>query len=147
MSACLRSPTAFPAQYLEIAPSVAKAAGVRAMETLGIVEAARDAQRRVRLMGLSLDEGGMPRAGDFPNREMDVARMGDKALRNRQASWTQPLAEAATKTGPWRKLLRASTNFEETRMHCGSQRTKGQNASRWMIWNSVSMREYAWISR
>ena len=54
----LRSPMAFLAQYLAIAPSVAKAAGVRAMETLGIVEAARDAQRRLRLMGLSIDERG-----------------------------------------------------------------------------------------
>ena len=43
-------------QYLAIAPSKAKAVGVRAMETLGIVEAARDAQRRLRLMGLSKDE-------------------------------------------------------------------------------------------
>ena len=33
----LRSLMAFPAQYLAIAPSVAQAAGVRAMETLGIV--------------------------------------------------------------------------------------------------------------
>ena len=45
-------------------------------------------------MGLSLDRRGMPKGGDFPNREMDVA-------------------------------------------HVGSQRTKGQNVSRWMIWNSV----------
>ena len=70
------------------------------METLGIVEEAWDAQRRLRLMGLSLDKKGMPREGDFPNRGMDVARFGDKALRKRQASWKQPLAEAATKTGP-----------------------------------------------
>ena len=42
----LRSPMAFSAQYLAIVPSVAKTAGVRAMETLGIVEAAKDAQGR-----------------------------------------------------------------------------------------------------
>ena len=93
----LRSPTAFLAQDLAIAPSVAKAAGVRAMETLGIVEAPKDAQGRLRLMGLSIDEKEMPREGDPPNREMDVARVGDKALRKRQASWKQPLAEAVTK--------------------------------------------------
>ena len=46
MSACFRSPMAFLAQYLAIAPSVVKAAGLRSMETLGIVKAARDAQRR-----------------------------------------------------------------------------------------------------
>ena len=69
------------------------------METLGIVEAARDAQRRLRLIWLSIDERGMPREGNSPNREMDVARMGDKAMRKRQASWKQPLAEAVTKTG------------------------------------------------
>ena len=99
MRVCLRSPTAFLAQYLAIAPSVAKAAGVRAMETLGIVGAAKDAQRKLRLVGLSIDEKGMPREGDLANREIDVARVGDKALRKRQASWKQPLAEAATKTG------------------------------------------------
>ena len=72
MPVCLRSPTAFLAQYLAIASSVAKTAGVRAMETLGIVEAARDAQRRLWLTGLSLDERGKRREGDSPNREMDV---------------------------------------------------------------------------
>ena len=96
----LRSPMTVLAQYLAIAPSVAKAAGVRTMETLGIVEAAKDVQGRLRLMGLSPDERGMPREGDSPNRELDVARVGDKALRKRQASWKQPLAETATKTGP-----------------------------------------------
>ena len=97
----LRLPMAFLAQYLAIAPSVAKAAAVRAMETLRIVGAAKDAQRRLRLVGLSIDERGMPREGDPPNREMDVARVGDKALRKRQASWKQPLAEAAIKLFPW----------------------------------------------
>ena len=96
----LRSPIAFLAQYLAIAPSVAKAAGVRATETLGIVEAAQDAQGRLRLMGLSTDEREMVREGDRPNREMDVARVGDRALSKRQASWKQPLAEAATKSEP-----------------------------------------------
>ena len=91
---------ALMAQYLAIAPSLAKAAGVRAMETLGIVEAAKDAQGRRRLMGLSIDERRMPREGDPPNREMDVARVGDKALRKRQASRKQPLAESATKSEP-----------------------------------------------
>ena len=52
----LRSPMAFLAQYLAIAPSVAKTAGVRAMETLGIVEAARMSQGRMRLMGLWIEE-------------------------------------------------------------------------------------------
>ena len=96
----LRSPMAFLAQYMAIARSVAGAAGVRAMETLGVVEAAKDAQGRLRLMGLSIDGRWMPRKGDPPNREMDVARVRDKALRNRQASWKQPLAEAATKSEP-----------------------------------------------
>ena len=54
--------------------------------------------RRLRLVGLSIDERGMPREGDLPNREMDVARVGDKALRKRQASWKQSLADAATKS-------------------------------------------------
>ena len=54
----LRSRMAFLAQYLAIAPSVAKTAGVRAMESLTIVEAARNAQGRLRLMDLSTDERG-----------------------------------------------------------------------------------------
>ena len=55
---------------------------------------------RLRLKELSIDQRGMPREGDPPNREMDVARVGDKALRKRQTSWRQPLAEAATKSEP-----------------------------------------------
>ena len=55
--------------------------------------------------------------------------MGDKALRKRQASWKQPLVEAQRqRLDPWRTLLRASINWEETRMHCGSRRMKDQNA-------------------
>ena len=94
---CLRSPVAFLAQYLAIAPGVAKTAGVRAMETLGIVEAARNAQGRLRLVGLSMDERGMPREGDSPNREMDVARVGDKALRKRRPSWKKPTGRSSDK--------------------------------------------------
>ena len=82
-----------------LSPSVANTDGVRAIETLGIVDAARNAQGRLRLMGPSIDERGT-REGDSPNREMDVAHVGDKTLRKRQASWKQPLAEAATKTEP-----------------------------------------------
>ena len=67
------------------------------METLGIVEAARNAQGRLRLMGLTIDEREMPREGDS-SQEMDVACVGNQGLRKRQASWKQPLAEAATKT-------------------------------------------------
>ena len=59
----LRSPMAFLAQYLAIASIVVKTAGVRAMETLGIVEAARNPKGRLRLMGLSIDERRMPREG------------------------------------------------------------------------------------
>ena len=106
------------------------------METLGIVEAARNAQGRLRLMGISIDEREMPREGDPPNREMDVARVSDKALRKREASWKQPLAEAATKTEPLRTLLR-DINWEETRTHCGSRRMKDRNVPRWMTWKRV----------
>ena len=67
---------------------------------LGIVEGARNAQRRLRLMAPSMDERGMPREGDFLSQEMDVGCVGNQALRKRQASWKQPLAEAATKTEP-----------------------------------------------
>ena len=65
---------AFLAQYLAIAPSVANASVVRAMETLGLVEAARDAQERLRRVGQSIDERGMPREEDSPSREMNVKR-------------------------------------------------------------------------
>ena len=99
-SALLRSPMAFLAQYLAIASSVANASGVRAMETLRLVEAARDAQESLRRMGQSIDERNMPREEDSPSREMNVARVGNQALRKRQASWKQPLAEAATRSEP-----------------------------------------------
>ena len=51
---------AFLSQYLAIAPSVANASGPRTMETLGLVEAARDAQERLWQKGLSIVERGMP---------------------------------------------------------------------------------------
>ena len=47
-SALLCSPMVFLALYLAIAPSVANASGMRSMETLELVEAARDAQERLR---------------------------------------------------------------------------------------------------
>ena len=42
----------------------------------------------------------MPREEDSSSREMNVARVGNKALGKRQASWKQPLAEAATRSEP-----------------------------------------------
>ena len=36
----------------------------------------------------------------LPSQEMNVARVGNQALRKRQASWKQPLAEAATRNEP-----------------------------------------------
>ena len=86
------------------------------METLEIVGAAKDPQRRLRLVGLSIDEKGMPIEGDLPNREMDVAGVGDTALRKRQASWKQQLADAATKkTEPLGELCCASPSIGERR--------------------------------
>ena len=79
-SALLRSPMAFLSQYLALAPSVANASGVRAMETLGLVEAARDAQERLWQKGLSIDERRMPREEDSPSRELNVASVGNQAF-------------------------------------------------------------------
>ena len=42
----------------------------------------------------------MPREEDSPSRKMNVARVGNQALRKRQASWKQPLAKAATRSEP-----------------------------------------------
>ena len=93
----LRSPMAFLAQYLAILlpawPKQPECEQWKHWDRRGGL----DAHRRLRLMGLSLDERGMPREGDSPNREVDVARVGDKVLRKRQASWKQQ--KAATKTG------------------------------------------------
>ena len=50
-SALLRSPMAFLAQYLGNRSKRGKYTGVRAMETLGLVEATRDAQGRLRRVG------------------------------------------------------------------------------------------------
>ena len=52
----LRSPMAFLAQHLAIASSVAKSTGLLALETLGLVEAARGAQEKLRHMGQSVDD-------------------------------------------------------------------------------------------
>ena len=138
--ALLRSPMAFLAQH-----PAWKTAGVRAMESLGMVEAARNAQGRLRLMGLSIDEREMPREGDLPRTERwTLPVVGDKALRKRQASWEQPLAEAATKTEPLADSAARLHQLGETRTHCGSRRTKGRNVPRWMTWSSASMQECGW---
>ena len=107
---------------------VAEAAGVRAMEILGIVEAAKDAQGRLRLVGLSIDEREMPREGDPLNRVVDVARVGDKR----------------PSLSPWRTVLHVSIKCREKRTHCGSRH---RNVPRWMTWSFASMRECAWTSQ
>ena len=63
----LRSSMAFLAQFLAIAPSVAKTAGVQSMETLELIEAARNAQDRLQYLGLSIDEKAMPRERESPS--------------------------------------------------------------------------------
>ena len=90
----LRSPMSFLAHYLVVAPSVAKSTGLQAIETLGLVEAARDAQEKLRRMGRTMDERAMPRGTDATGRELDVARVGAGQLRKGQTSWKQLLAEA-----------------------------------------------------
>ena len=47
---------------------------------------------------VSIDERVMPREGGSASQEMDIGCVGNQALSERQASWKQPLAEAATKT-------------------------------------------------
>ena len=83
----LRSPTAFLAQSFPVWQKQLECEQWNHWEPS---KQPRHAQRKLKLMGLFLDERGMPREGDSPNREMDVARVGDKALRKRQASWKQP---------------------------------------------------------
>ena len=68
----LRSPMGFLAQYLAAAPGAAKLTGRQAIKTLGLVEAARDAQEKLRRMGLTMDERAMPRGTDAPGGELDV---------------------------------------------------------------------------
>ena len=81
-------------------------------------------------MGLSMDERAMPR---------EVVRVGACPLRKRQTTWKQPLAEAAPRCEP---LI----NSAETRLHCGSRRTKSLNVPHWMTWNSASTQGYDWTS-
>ena len=60
----LRSPMAFLAEYLAVAPSVARPTGLQAKKkTLRLVEAARDAQEKLKHMGLSMKERPVPRVG------------------------------------------------------------------------------------
>ena len=92
----LRSPMAFQAQHLAIAPSVAKTAGVRALEKVRIVAAARNVQGRLRFMGLSIDERGY-RERVTPRTKRWTLPVWVTEHRKRRK---QPLAEAATKTEP-----------------------------------------------
>ena len=73
----LHSPMAFLAQYLAVAPSVARSTGLQATETLGLIEAVRDAQEQLKRMGLSMDERAMPREVGSPRRELEVAPCWD----------------------------------------------------------------------
>ena len=82
----LRSPMAFLAQILAIAPSVARTTGVQPMEMLGLIEAARNAQDRPRHLGLSIDENAMPRERGSPSQELNVTQLGSSTMRNRQVS-------------------------------------------------------------
>ena len=74
---------------------------------LGLVEAARDAQEKLKRMGLTMDERAMPRATDAPGRELDAAHVGARPLRERQMSWKQPLTQAATRCEPLLKSVAA----------------------------------------
>ena len=107
----LRSPMAFVAQYLAVAPSVAKSTRLQAKKSLGLVEAARDAQEQLRRMGLTMDESAMPRGTDAWVWELDVARVGTGPLRKRQTRWKQPLAEAAIRCEPLKSLAARLTQM------------------------------------
>ena len=74
------------------------------MATLGIVEAAKNAQDRLRNLGLSLDEEAMPREESSPGQELEITQVGNRPLRKRQAIWKQPLAEATTRREPPREV-------------------------------------------
>ena len=77
---------------------MAQSTGLQAIKAVGLVEAARDAQEKLRRMGLAMDDRAMP------GRELDVARVGARSLRKRQTSWKQPLTEAAIRCEPFKSL-------------------------------------------
>ena len=103
-STLLRSPMAFLAQHVTVAPSVAKSIGLQAIKSLGLVEAARDAQEQLKRMELTMDDTAMPRGTDAPGWEL-VARVGARPLGRRKTRWKQPLAEAAIRCEPLRSLV------------------------------------------
>ena len=82
----------------------------------------------------------VPREGDSPNREMDVARVSDKALRKTDELETTTGRSCDEDWTPCGRCCARPIIGEETRTHCGSRQMKDQNAPRWMIWISVSMR-------
>ena len=109
-----------PAQYLAGVSSVAKSTWSQAIKTLGLVEAARDAQDKWRRMGLTMDERARPRWTDAPAKELDVARVGARPLRKRQTSWNQPLAEAAKRCEPLKSHTACLTQMGGDETRCGS---------------------------
>ena len=102
--ALLRSANAFLAQYLVVAPSVAKSTGLQAIKTLGLVEAAKDAQEKLKRMGLTVDERAMPRGTDASGREL--AHVGARPLRKSRVGDTvrtsQECRGTARPIGGWR---------------------------------------------
>ena len=100
-----------------------------AMETLGIIEAAKQAPQRLRSVGLSRDKRVIARTADATSKELDVACAG-APLRRRQASWKQ---------SPAARWLNTHPSWEEARLPCGSRRATGQSASPWTTWSLASM--------
>ena len=81
------------------------------METLGLIEPARNAQDRLRYLGLSIDENAMPLEKTLPSRELNVAQVGP--MRKRQASWKQSMAEAAVHNEPLKEVAERLSQLGE----------------------------------
>ena len=69
-------------------------------QCLELVDAARNAQAKLRQQGLSLDDRAMPRERNSTSRKLDVSRVGIRQLRKRQAIWKRPMAEAMMRGEP-----------------------------------------------
>ena len=97
---------AFLAQYLAIAPSVAKSTAHGAMEALELIEGTKVAQSQLQNMAASLDERAMPRDDGAPSKELDVACVRLEPLRKKQRSnrWLMRQHDAS----PWPVWLHVS---------------------------------------
>ena len=117
--------------------SVTKSTGLHAIKTLGLVEAVRDAQEKLKRRSLTIDERATPQETCSPVLGLD------RWARNRQhgSSRWQRRKHGANLS---RVLVLVSSRWVDTKMHCDSRWRKAQSTLHWTRWHSVATQGYDW---